>query len=219
MVLQNVGLDGFESYHAMSDWGMDILKVGESLGLGSIGMWMGDKAERVESTDSVFCEIVSNGPVQSKIRSCYFGWKTGTRYFDLMSTLSINAGSRMTRHDLEVHGNPLNLCTGIVKLDSTHDIHVSGESWSAYGTWGKQSLANDCLGMAILLRNQDLLEMTEDRFSHVVVLYPEAGKLTYYFLAAWEKEPGGIQTEEEFMHYLREMVRHLDAPILVKYGS
>jgi len=36
MVLQQVGLDGFDSYHEMQPWGMDVMKVGKSLGIGSI---------------------------------------------------------------------------------------------------------------------------------------------------------------------------------------
>ncbi|HET9054673.1 MAG TPA: DUF4861 family protein, partial [Cyclobacteriaceae bacterium] len=36
-ILQKVGQDGYESYHHMQDWGMDILKVGESLGAGGFG--------------------------------------------------------------------------------------------------------------------------------------------------------------------------------------
>ncbi|MEJ2307675.1 MAG: DUF4861 family protein, partial [candidate division WOR-3 bacterium] len=39
MVLQDVGQDGFESYHEMSPWGMDILKVGDALGIGAVGKW------------------------------------------------------------------------------------------------------------------------------------------------------------------------------------
>ena len=34
MVLPEVGLDGYDSYHEMSDWGADILKVGNRLGMG-----------------------------------------------------------------------------------------------------------------------------------------------------------------------------------------
>ncbi|WPR74038.1 DUF4861 family protein [Algoriphagus sp. NG3] len=43
-VLQDVGQDGFDSYHEPADWGMDILKVGKTLGLGSIATWEENKA-------------------------------------------------------------------------------------------------------------------------------------------------------------------------------
>jgi len=218
MVLQNVGQDGFDSYHEMSDWGMDILKVGESLGIGSIAMWYDNKANRVSQTDSVTCEIVLNDAVESLIRTKYFGWKVGDGIYNLNSELFIFAGSRMTRHDLQIEGNADNLCTGIVKHPDAPLIQ-SGENqnWSYIANYGKQSLAEDQLGMAILFKHKDLIEVTEDEYSHVVVLKPENGKLTYYFLAAWEKEPGGIKTKEEFLDYLNEIVQRLDHPVMVQY--
>jgi hypothetical protein len=217
MVLQDVGQDGFESYHEMADWGMDILKVGESLGIGSIGQWTGDRAERVDLTDSIFCEIVSNGPVQSQIRTHYYGWKVGFATYNLTSDLSITAGSRLTRHDVQLTGNPPNLCTGIVKHDSVEVIQVPGDAWSAYTTWGKQSLANDNLGMAVLYENEKLIEITEDPFSDVIVLSPADGKIGYYFLAAWEKEPEGVKTKEAFLGYLETVLACLDTPVQVTF--
>ncbi len=218
MVLQNVGQDGFDSYHEMSDWGMDILKVGESLGLGSLAMWQEGKAHRVAQTDSVTCAIVSNGAVQSQIQTMYFGWKVGTGVYNLVSNLSIAAGSRLTKHVVAIDGDPQNLCTGIVKLDSTVMLKSpeANTGWAYLATYGKQSLANDRLGMAVLYRKNDFLEVAEDQHSHVLVLKPENGQLTYYFLAAWEKEPGGVQTVEAFETYLNQTVAELQAPLLIE---
>jgi len=217
MVLQDVGLDGFDSYHEMAGWGMDILKVGESLGVGSLGMWIDGRAERVSVTDSVLCAVVSDGPIRSQIRTRYYGWKTGSGKYDLVSDLSITAGSRMTRHDVRVNGDPPNLCTGIVKLDDTQFMSTSRPAgvWMALATYGMQSLSGDKLGMAVLFRRTDLVEVTEDAHSHVIVLKPKEGILTYYYLAAWEQEPGGIQSEKAFLDYLNETVQKLDAPLKV----
>lgn len=226
MALQNVGLDGFDSYHEMSGWGMDILKVGESLGIGSIAMWSEGKANRVAVTDSVTCAIVANGPVYSQIRTEYSGWKVDGNKYDLTSDLSITAGSRLTRHELAISGSPAtkwwipkNLCTGIVKLPDTNLLKKTGaeNGWSYLATYGKQSLAEDNLGMAVLYKTSDLIEMQEAPHSHVVVLKPADGKLEYYFLAAWEKEPGGIQTEAQFVQYLEDVIAGLDSPIQVEF--
>lgn len=218
MVLQNVGQDGFDSYHAMADWGMDVLKVGESLGIGSLAMWQEGKAQRVAQTDSVMCAIIANGAVYSQIQTKYFGWKVGAGVYNVVSNLSITAGSRLTKHQVEIDGNPDNLCTGIVKLDSTV-LLVSPESnkgWSYLATYGKQSLANDKLGMAVLYRKNDLIETNEDKHSHVVILKPENGRLTYYFLGAWEQEPDGIKTQEEFEAYLNQTMAELNAPVVIE---
>lgn len=218
MVLQDVGLDGFDSYHEMSDWGMDILKVGESLGIGSIGMWDGEQANRVAQTDSITCAIAVNGPVYSQIRTKYYGWEIGGLKYDLISDLSITAGSRLTRHALEITGGPANLCTGIVKHPDASLLTKAGaeNGWSYLATYGKQSLADDNLGMAVLYKTSDWIELQEDAHSHVVVLRPAGGKLTYYFLAAWEKEPGGIIDEAQFVQYLDDVMRTLDSPLKVE---
>jgi hypothetical protein len=218
MVLQNVGQDGFESYHSMCVWGMDVLKVGESLGIGTIAMWLDGQAERVSKTDSVFCEIASNGPVESRIRTHYSGWRAGSSKYDLVSDLSISAGTRMTRHDVRISPDPPNLCTGVVKMDSATLLAPPGKTrgWTYLATWGRQSLNNDSLGLAVLFRAEDLTDRTEDKFSHVAVLKPEHGVLTYYLLAAWEKEPGGIRSRQAFVHSLDEAVSRLDAPVEVR---
>jgi hypothetical protein len=218
MVLQNVGQDGFDSYHAMSDWGMDVLKVGESLGIGTLGTWAEGRAERVSKTDSVFCFIVANGPVRSQIRTLYSGWKAGPSKVDLVSDLSIFAGSRMTRHDVLVQGDLPNLCTGIVRMDSTRVLRPAGQKkgWTYLATYGKQSLNDDLLGLAVLFRAKDLIQTAEDKFSHVVVLKPEDGALTYGFLAAWELEPGGIRSAEAFVRSLEETVSRLDNPLVIR---
>lgn len=219
MVLQNVGLDGFDSYHEMADWGVDVLKVGNSLGCGSIGMWYNNKAERVAQTDSIICRIVSNGPIESQIETKYFGWKAGKDSYNLISNLSINAGSRLTKHYLQIDGKPQNLCTGIAKNDSAQLIQsVNKESGFLYlATYGRQTLQNDNLGMAVIFSKENFIQIDEDQLSHVVILKPADGVLDYYFLAAWEKEPGGIATEADFVSYLESTVSVLDSEILVKF--
>lgn len=217
MVLQDVGQDGFESYHSLSSWGMDILKVGESLGIGSLGMWLENRAERVAITDSVICEIVRNGAIESQIRTRYYGWKIAGKKYDLVSGLSIAAGSRLTRHDIRMTGKPPNLCTGIVKMENVSLLSSTNQNceWMYFATYGKQSLNNDKLGLAVLFRRSDLIQITDDKHSYVVVLKPTGGELTYYFLGAWELEQDGIKSESQFSDYLNETVAILDQGLKV----
>ena len=59
------GLDGYESYHQMADWGADILKVGESLGMGGFGYWDGKKAVLVSDVAERSTTIRSDGPIHA----------------------------------------------------------------------------------------------------------------------------------------------------------
>ncbi len=218
MVLQNVGQDGFDSYHEMADWGADIFKVGNSLGLGSIAMWRDGKLVMVSETDSVTSQIVANGPVYSQIRTNYYGWKVGEQKYHLTSDLSIAAGKRLTNAHLKISGNPANLATGLVKHENTEFFTSdsgSGENWQYMALWGRQTLMDDNLGIAVLYQKEDLIGLREDDTNYIVVLRPAEGLLDYGFLAAWEKEPQGIRTLTAFRDYLDMLAAKMNHPVMI----
>ena len=220
LVLQNVGINDTvatdDSYHHMQSWGMDIFKVGNTLGIGSPGMMNDSKVFRVEERDSVFCKI-KDGPVKSSVETKYCGWKVGDKKYDLTSLLSINAGSRLTKNELTVTNNAENLATGLAKYEGCSFIASNnGQGWNYISLYGKQTLADDNAGVAVLYRSKELKELTEDEINHIVVLTPNNGKVTYYFCAAWEQEPDGIKSEKEFLSYLDETVERLNNKLIVE---
>ncbi len=224
LVLQDVGQDGFDSYHEPADWGMDILKVGSSLGSGGFGLWVDGKAERVSETEKLSCEILENGPVLSQFRATYHGWEgTGQPKMDLVGDFSIHAGSRLTwvrLHSSDIAGQ---FCAGIVKHEGTEllkgEMDVTGEAYTYIATWGPQSLDGSDLGMAILLKKMDLHRFAEDEFNELAVFKKRVKGVEYAFLAAWSKEPGGIKTRDEFVAYLDETVKNLTIPPRVNVYS
>ena len=222
MILQEVGQDGFDSYHNMQPWGMDVLKVGKSLGVGSLALFHDGNAIRVDKTDSVIAVISENGDLYSSITTKYYNWKVADQVLDLRSLLSIHAGSRLTHHQVAIEeGNPQNLSTGLGK-DKTAELLTSkgdGNSWGFLASYGKQSLNQDQLGIAVLFRPKDFIEFTEDANSHIVKLKPSGNKLEYYFLAAWELEKEGIKSQEEFLQYLEKTARELANPVKVSFVS
>jgi hypothetical protein len=220
MVLQQVGLDGFESYHHMQPWGMDVMKVGKSLGLGSIGSMVNGKITRVEKTDSVTSRITENGNVYSSILTNYYGWKIGEKKHDLQSRITIHAGTRLTHQFLTLTNNPENICTGIVKDKKAVLLNSKGDA-SNFGylaTYGKQSLNGDGddLGLAVFFRANNVSEFTEDEFSHIVKLKPTSGNVEYYFLATWVLEPNGIKDQQQFESYLKKVASELAYPVKVE---
>lgn len=220
VVLQKAGLDGFDSYHEMQDWGMDVLKVAKSLGIGSIG-YLDTAAVRVEVTDSVTSRITENGVVYSSIQTNYYGWNTGKTKTGLVSRLTIHAGTRVTHNLIDITGDLDNLCTGLIK-DTKAELFTKEGDDGNYGyiaTYGKQSLNNDNLGIAVLFKRPDFLGFTKDANSHIVKLKPSQGKLDYYFVAAWEGEPNGIKTEAEFIAYLDKLASELANPVQIEINA
>ena len=71
--------------------------------------------------------------------------------------------------------------------------------------------------MAILYKNSDLIELSEDKNSFVTVLNVSEGNLDYYFLAAWENEPDGIKNFDAFQKYLELEVKKLNNPLVINF--
>lgn len=228
LVLSNVGINDLDaeddSYHYMQEWGKDIFKVGSSLGIGSFGMMVNDEIIMVSKRDSVICEIIENGPVQAAVKTDYFGWEVNNSKYDLSAKFSINAGSRLTDVQLTANNNPENFVTGFAKHANTEfSSSINKNEWSYISLYGVQTAADygdprnavDNLGIAVFFLEKDLIRQTETDDSYVLILKPTEGKLNYYFAAAWEQEPEGIKTYEEFINYLEETLIILNQPLEV----
>ncbi|WP_207431599.1 DUF4861 domain-containing protein [Sabulibacter ruber] len=225
MVLQKAGLDGYDSYHNQQPWGMDVLKVGKALGVGTLAMYDNGKAVRVEKTDSTYSKITQNGPVYSSILTDYYGWQVAGQKLNVHSQLSIHGGTRMTHHQIRLEGGqPQNIATGLIKDKAAKLVSDKGEAGKRYGymyTYGKQTLNSppDNIGIAVLFNPQDFITFSDDPLSHVVQLKPSNGQAQYYFLAAWELEPDGIKTEEQFRQYITRTAEELANPVKVKVSK
>lgn len=225
MVLDSTGVHDLvannnESYESMLNWGMDIFKVGTSLGIGSVAMLTSNGIETVSKTDSVFCLISANGPVRSAVRGIYDGWSVAGKKYNLITEYSITAGSRLTKVESSILPFPENLCTGLAKHEHTillESPKQTSTTWRYLGLYGQQSLAGDSLGIAIFYRGSDFITRCDDSLSYAVALQPHEGKLLYYFAAAWQQEPHGIKNFQEFRTYLNETILKLDNPIEISY--
>lgn len=220
MVLQNVGLDGFESYHQPADWGQDIFKVGSTLGIGSIGFWDGDKAVRVDKTDSIDCQIRMNGNLKSEIVTNYYGWQIEENKININSKISIVGGSRLSKQALVLNDSKKTFCTGIIKykgIEPITNLTDSITNWIYLATYGKQSLADDSLGLAIIVNKKYLETIRDDNLNHIAVLKALDNKLSYFFLATWEQEKNGVKTRKDFINYLNEKVETLNKPLQIHW--
>lgn len=215
MVLPQVGHIGY-SYHKEADWGMDILKVGPSLGIGGIGMRVDGEVQRVATAKDMSVNIVTDGNLQSHIQIKHDDWRIAQNNFDLTNDITINAGSRMTHSSLTISPVSDNLVTGIVKHQPSEFISSSNESgdWAYIATFGKQSYVHDELGMAILYKKSALIELSEDKHNHLVTMKPQQnGKLDYYFLGSWAQDSDGMTTKAAFTDYLNGEIAKLNQPL------
>jgi len=221
MVLQNVGLDGFDSYHEKQPWGMDVMKVGKSLGLGTIAVYKNGSAVRIEKTDSVTCQITENGNVFSSILTEYYGWQVGEQKGDIRSRISIHAGTRLSHQIITAKGTITDFCTGIVKDTAANVIKFAGDKdhLGYIASYGRQSLNNDNLGLAVFFHPNNFAGFDEDKLSHIVKMTTSNLQLDYYFTAAWAGEVNGIKSKEAYLSYLNTTARMLAESLMITYSK
>jgi len=217
IVLDSVGWDGFESYHEMSDWGMDILKVGDAFGVGTVGLWKNGTPYKLADVGQRSVDILADGPVFSQVRLDYQDWQVSGETHDLTSWYSIVAGSRLTEHTVQVSEGVQQLCAGLVKHGDTDLLQNKDDGgWGYLATYGDQSLDGGKLGMVLFYREETVQQITADELNHFLILEPENQQVSFYFGAAWDKEPGGVTTQEEFSRYLDVTLQRLNNPIMIQ---
>jgi len=216
LVLQDVGQDGYESYHEMADWGADILKVGKSLGMGGFGYWDGKNVVPVADVKERSTTILSSGPIHSSFAIDYNGWNTGNDTVDMRALMAMHAGSPFVDVRLETSAPVDRVAVGIVAHPGTEllmgDLDITGQAWSYMASFGNQTLFEDNLGMVVLFRKNDMIEQTRDENSYLLIMRPRGFELSYAFGAFWSGSEGGIQTREELETFLAAEVERRTIP-------
>jgi hypothetical protein len=211
MVLPQVGQDGFDSYHEMSDWGADILKAGKGIGIGSVDRYLNNERLHFYAVDSTIAKVQNRGK-ESGVKIDYYGWKTASDKIDFTSELSISPDQRYTKHTIHPSKAIAGICTGIVKQKNTEVFKKESQNkkWAYIATYGAQSLVPDKLGMAIFYEINTIESVVDAEFDHLLVFKPRTTPTAFYFLGAWEQEKAGIKSKEEFIQYLDEKLALLN---------
>lgn len=217
VVLHRVGQDGYDSYHEPAEWGLDILKVGDAVGMGGYGYWNGEKIVRVSETASRSTRVVEDGPLTSTLEIAYDDWQVADTSTDLLAWLTMTAGSRLVHTRLDATGDLPNLAIGLVRHPDAEVIHgsvdVSVHAWTYVATWGPQAIDGSNLGMALFFKRGERETQTEDEHNVVSVMEPRDGRVEYYFAAAWSQGTSGIVTRDAFVDWLEQETEQLTMPL------
>ena len=211
MVLQQVGQEGFDSYHEMQDWGSDILKAGKGIGIGSIDRYLNNERLHFYTVASTKATI-QNKSNESGVKINYYGWETASDKIDFTSELTIKPNQRYTKHTFQASKEIKGICTGIVKQKNTVFLkkESANKKWAYIATYGKQSLVPDNLGMAIFYEISTVESLVDAEFDYLLVFKPSTKSNAFYLLGAWEQEKDGIKSKEEFVKYLDEKLTVLN---------
>ena len=241
-IIDKVHTPEMGSYHELADWGMDVLHCGSSLGAGGLAMLENDSLYRLGSTDVFEYQKITEGPVRSVFDLKYKGWDVAGKKLEAVERISIYPSKYWFQSDVTVSGfeGEKKLATGIVTSLLKNEPYQfdANAGYKAIATLDVQSLNNDELGMAVLLKKDEVSKIArttninyyklgyqtvpEKNFSNVISeTYYVAQKIKndvparHYFYAVWGLENPKWKNIDNFRQYISEEADKLSSPIII----
>lgn len=228
MVLDEVGKEGGDSYHEPANWGMDILKVGTSLGAGGIAYLYKDSLYRVGDNGSGTYQTIMEGSQRSRFLLNYSNWQVEDMKLEVNHQIEITAGRHYYQSEVSYNGTDqiLHLVPGIVNMKSK-EVYLErlDDNYSALFTHDLQAEDTTMLAMALMVSNTYLKSTGEApkkgkgiTKSYYAVLDASPGEsITYRFYSLWEKEDERWASKEEVLAFLRAEAERWSQSVI--YGT
>lgn len=233
MVMDSVGTKAAPSYHTYAAWGMDVLKVGKSLGAGALALLVPldeqkDTLIRLGGNNirRTAYRQICDGPVRASFEMKY-DWEVKGKPVQIIEQVSIWGGQYFYESKVWVTGAPdgVQLVTGIVNLKENSSQAFAVGRITTLLSHGLQSENNDRLGMAVLVpTNSFAFAGTSPKSgSDVLDTYLISQKISstepcrFRFFAAWEKSNPLFSSFNSFQTFIREEAMKMSLPVKVHF--
>lgn len=244
LMVDKIGLPSMGSYHKLSYWGMDALHGGSSLGCGGLAMLENDSLVRLGCTEKYHYNKICEGPVRAMFVLTYGGWHVNGQDLAAKERISITPGKYWFKSTVTVSGfkGEKQLAVGMANHNLKNDPFTfdASDSYKAHGTLDKQSLNNDTLGMAILMKKDKVTKIgrTPDtdyfaagdraipskQFSQAVnssCYMAQSIKAdvpsNHYFFAVWGLEDSRWNSLKNFKDYISQEAYKIENPLIIKF--
>jgi hypothetical protein len=208
VALPNV--DYRKAYHEMAPWGMDVMHVGPSMGIGGLGLYRDGKLARFGKEAKLKAEILQGSGKAVSFRLSHTDVPlTGGAKGNVQTVYSMKQGSPLTW--VKVKSNlPANmLASGLVTHPQATTISApkSMGGWSYIAQWGTWSYNKDELGIALFYKAAEAERMGQENETNPLRF--KTASPHYAFAAVWAKGPQAIDTEAEFRTFLEETLKEV----------
>ncbi|MBM4015217.1 MAG: DUF4861 domain-containing protein [Planctomycetes bacterium] len=198
-------------------WGGSLLGDVTGFGAGAFGYQEGGTIVPLAGVDSVQYRLIKDGPAATEIEFVMFGARLGAEAFDLRWRMTHYAGGRIIRHDVNVsrfgHGLAFAMNSGGERKESP----TGQQSWmrsTSFGAGNATGAAGGELGLAIIASGRTATGFVKSPADVMGVAFDSVSRnLTFYTVAAWNQETGGLRDAQDFQRYVEELVQRLDQPI------
>lgn len=206
-------------------YGDDVLWAGQTVGLGALRGWDGEKPTMVSPVRSRGQRMVASGPVRTIVELTDEGWQLGGKTFNLRQNVIIYAGHRdcevQVFHDTPADG--VQFATGVINLND----RMFSDHKGLVGDWGdnwpngaKDSIAGKpkiVVGLAVNVPEKYVVsEPTGQKDQFLYVLGAKGGDgLTYNMAFTCNKETFGFKDAKAWFAWMKQWKKELDAPVII----
>lgn len=178
-----------KSYHI--DWGkgMDMYKVGHTLGAGGVAPYLNDSLFIWNQFDAY--KVIDNGPLRSTFTLTYKDVQVGSEKYKMEITISADAGSIFNKANVKLEGadnDNMRLAAGLVLHDGK-GILKTGKNWTALQEEGvtEFGVPSGAYFTAVLLPSDMVEFKIQNNHALEIQNYKVSDVMTYYFGGCYSK--------------------------------
>ncbi len=223
------GLKGMKgSVHQMQEWGMDVLNVGATSGLGGLSIWEGEKRLPLimpggKGELQITRRVVARGPVRSLVRVEFTGLKRERGEYRVRMDMSAFAGNRYSQQDVTVwspDGGEVVYSPGLEKLAHDEWYVLSGSGVLA--SWGYGYEGAGEIGLGIIYCPAEYAGYAEGELDRYLKLRSQSGeKRTHWIYGDWRRGfPNPVApTARDWALGVEQLAWRLRTPLPVRITS
>ncbi|MGJ7031917.1 DUF4861 domain-containing protein [Niabella hirudinis] len=233
MVLDEVGANPEISYHNLSSWGMDILKVGKSLGAGALALRVKtngkDSLVRFgRNVQQLVYKQIASGPLRAIFELVYNNWQylPGVAPITVKEQISIWGGQYFFENKVTFSSIPANasLVTGTIDFYSRQDHQINRQGIAGLYTCDQQSENKDQLGLAILAPAKNVkgfghISSPDADVTNVFTIDLKASArqpIVYRYYVGWQMTDQAFATRQGFEKMLSAEVEKFAKPLVIR---
>ncbi|MDE1193235.1 MAG: DUF4861 domain-containing protein [Arachidicoccus sp.] len=235
MVMDTVGANPKNSYHKFSNWGMDILAVGKSLGAGGLAFSYNQNGKDTLvrlgglNVKSETYDEIADGPVRAVFKMDYH-WVLNKQPVEVIEYISTWGGQYFYQSKIFIKGNhlpeDLKIDMGISDFYDNQSANFSSGNAKVVYSFGKQSENKDNLGMAIFSDAKNFSkfwsigkETTPVSDINQTYLSEEkinaSNPVVYRYYACWSKTNPIFDNENSFADFLHAEAAKFSHPVII----
>lgn len=206
-------------------YGDDVLWAGQTVGLGALRGWDGQKPTMVSPVKSRGQRMVASGPVRTIVELTDEGWQLGGQTFNIRQNVIIYAGHRDCEVQVyqDVPVKEVQFATGVINLNDKMYSDHKGLVGDWGGNWpngAKDSIAGKpkiVVGLAVNVPEKYVISEPanqKDQFLYTLGM-KGSDRLTYNMAFTCDKETFGFKDAKEWFAWMKQWKKELDNPIKV----